>query len=137
MSQPILCLDFDGVLHSYASGWKGAAIIPDPPMPGAIEALREYTKHFRVAVFSSRSSMEGGVPAMLSWIERWARITYGEHDIAWVSLIDYPVVKPPARVSLDDRALTFTGVWPSVRELMDFQPFYHPSKSLEQKVEQR
>jgi hypothetical protein len=34
MRKPILCLDFDGVLHSYTSGWKGAAVIPDPPVPG-------------------------------------------------------------------------------------------------------
>lgn len=31
MGKPILCLDFDGVIHSYASGWKGADVIPDPP----------------------------------------------------------------------------------------------------------
>jgi hypothetical protein len=28
MGKPILCLDFDGVLHSYSSGWKGADVIP-------------------------------------------------------------------------------------------------------------
>ena len=31
MPKPILCLDFDGVVHSYTSGWKGADVIPDPP----------------------------------------------------------------------------------------------------------
>ena len=36
---PILCIDFDGVLHSYSSGWKGARNIPDPPVTGAIEWL--------------------------------------------------------------------------------------------------
>src|SRR5882672_3079773 len=34
MRKPILCLDFDGVLHSYSSGWKGADVIPDAPTPG-------------------------------------------------------------------------------------------------------
>jgi len=40
MSKPILCLDFDGVIHSYSSGWKGADVIPDPPVPGAFDFIR-------------------------------------------------------------------------------------------------
>ena len=36
---PILAIDFDGVLHSYSSGWKGSRNIPDPPVDGAIEWL--------------------------------------------------------------------------------------------------
>ena len=38
-SNPIICVDFDGVIHSYKSGWRGVAVIPDPPVPGAIEWL--------------------------------------------------------------------------------------------------
>ena len=45
---PILALDFDGVLHSYTSGWQGADVISDPPVPGAIEFLMEAVEHFEV-----------------------------------------------------------------------------------------
>lgn len=28
--KPILAVDFDGTLHSYTSGWKGADVVADP-----------------------------------------------------------------------------------------------------------
>jgi len=124
MTQPILSVDFDGVIHSYASGWKGAAIVPDPPFPGAMDWLRLMTQHCQVRVFSSRSNMDGGIQAMLSAIEKWAVLEHGEGGIGWVSRLDYPTIKPPARVSLDDRAICFTGQWPTLKDIMDFKPWY-------------
>jgi len=37
MSKPILLIDFDGVIHSYTSGWQGAGVISDPPVEGAFD----------------------------------------------------------------------------------------------------
>ena len=64
MGKPILCLDFDGVIHSYTSGWKGADVIPDPPVDGALDFLERASAHFDVQIFSSRSNQPGGIEAM-------------------------------------------------------------------------
>jgi hypothetical protein len=128
MTKPILCVDFDGVLHSYTSGWKGGDVIPDPPVPGAIAFLREATKHFRVAIFSSRSNLPGGQTAMREWIGRWMheeRLSDDE-ELSWCGLLEWPTEKPPAMVTLDDRAITFDGTWPAMETLKAFQPWNKP-----------
>lgn len=61
----IVCVDFDGVLHGYQSGWKGPGGIPDPPVPGALEWLLRMTDEdnfplFEINVYSSRSKYEEG-----------------------------------------------------------------------------
>lgn len=126
MSKPILCLDFDGVIHSYTSGWKGADVIPDPPVPGAIAFLREAVKHFRVAIFSSRSHQPGGGIAMRTWlgdhIIRADPSVIGQ-DPPWFAAIEWPTEKPPALVTIDDRAVTFDGTWPAMETLLAFKPW--------------
>jgi len=42
--KPILCVDFDGVIHSYTSKWVDEATIPDPPVPGALRWLWKATE---------------------------------------------------------------------------------------------
>lgn len=126
MHKPILCLDFDGVIHSYSSGWKGAAAIPDPLVPGSIEFIRSALKKFRVAIYSSRSGQEGGIAAMQEYIRVAAEApSWGEGDFAWIDEIEWPTEKPPAMVTIDDRALTFTGDWRDfpLDKLADFQPW--------------
>ena len=39
---PIICVHFDGVIHSCTSGWHGIAKIEDPIVPGAIKWLMSY-----------------------------------------------------------------------------------------------
>ena len=62
--KPILCLDFDGVIHSYTSRWQGAGVIPDPPVDGAIAFMLGALDRFDVVIFSSRSNQPGGLSAM-------------------------------------------------------------------------
>lgn len=128
--KPILCLDFDGVLHSYTSGWKGADVIPDPPVPGWLEFIAEADKHFEVHIYSSRSNRAGGIEAMQDWV--WKHATNGAKVDETVSMpaaiirLKWPIEKPAAMVTIDDRALTFTGVWPDIAALLAFKPWNKP-----------
>jgi len=128
MKKPILCLDFDGVLHSYTSGWKGATTIPDPPVPGAFEFLHNAVREFRVCVFSSRSNQPGGAEAMRQWLGYWS--VDEKHglphntDLSFLGDIEWPTEKPAAFVTIDDRALTFDGTWPSIADLRAFKPWH-------------
>ena len=37
--KPVLCLDFDGVVHNYDGVWRNARTISGLPVPGAIEFI--------------------------------------------------------------------------------------------------
>ncbi len=112
--KPILCLDFDGVLHSYTSGWRGATCIPDPPVPGAQDFCRQMMERFTVVICSSRCNESAGRGAIRVWLD--------SNDFPDGIVIARE--KPAAVVSIDDRALTFDGRWPTVEELSTFQPWY-------------
>lgn len=111
----IICLDFDGVLHSYESRWKGADVIPDPPVDGAFEILKEYIKYFRVYIYSSRSKNERGIDAMIAW--------FVDHGFEYCDQLTFTTEKPPAFLTIDDRAFCFEGTFPSVEWIKKFKPW--------------
>jgi hypothetical protein len=115
MRKPIVVLDFDGVLHSYSSGWKGIAEIADGPTEGLANWLQEASKHFRLVVYSSRSGQEPGLDAMKVWWVKWGL----------PACVEFWKEKPPAFVTIDDRALTFTGKWSDFppERLLSFKPW--------------
>jgi hypothetical protein len=127
MPKPILCVDFDGVIHSYVSGWKGADSVPDGPVPGALAFLKAATEHFTVAIFSSRSNQPGGLDAMREWLFNMA--TNGgfpeviDNDETWFAAIEWPTEKPAAFLTIDDRAMTFRGIFPDPKMLLEFKPW--------------
>lgn len=95
----IVCFDFDGVIHSYVSGWKGAGEIPDPPVEGIKEAIDQLTEAgFSVVVFSSRCKTTEGLVAMRDWMEKYN-----------IVVDDIVTNKPPAFVTIDDRCICFDG----------------------------
>lgn len=112
-----ICLDFDGVLHSYESGWQGIDVIPDEPVPGAFEALAKYVEVFDVCIYSSRSSSSLGVEAMKAWMHRHGLPLEVFEQLGW------PTQKPPALYGLDDRVERFEGRFPSVETILAFKPW--------------
>lgn len=90
--------DFDGVIHSYKSGWMGTTSITDEPVPGIREAIAEIAVEYKIVVVSSRCYQLGGIKAIQDWMD--------QHDIFYDEVTGE---KPPAIVQIDDRALTFDG----------------------------
>lgn len=133
MGKPILCVDFDGVIHSYASGWKGADVIPDPPVAGAIRWLWKAAEFWDVQIYSSRTSQPGGIQAMRLWLLKHAVAEFDqpgvfeEHPPSYdfMSAISFPEQKPAAFLTIDDRALCFEGDWREINpaELLQFKPW--------------
>jgi hypothetical protein len=137
--KPILCLDFDGVLHSYLHGWQGPGVIPDGPVPGALNFLTKAADFFEIHVFSSRSAWRRGRRAMRAWLIEQFLIELpnpgplggGARDfvtrelvVEWVDAhVHFPKRKPPATVGLDDRVIQFKGVWPAMHQLRGFVPW--------------
>jgi hypothetical protein len=104
MKQTVV-LDFDGVVHSYSSGWMGAENVPDPPTPGAKEAIVKLRESYYVVIVSSRCHQPGGIEAISAWLRK--------HGIEVDQVTNN---KPPHIVVVDDRAFRFTGNWNDVIE---------------------
>lgn len=138
-NKPILCLDFDGVCHSYTSGWQGADVISDPPVEGLFDFLEEVEQAFDIQIFSSRSNQPGGILAMQQWFGRWflQRIwntvlqeREKGYEIFCPRWLSFPREKPPAFVGLDDAVITFEGKWPSLNRLLNFKPWHQKQKEI-------
>ena len=133
MGKPILCLDFDGVCHSYTSGWKGADVISDPPVEGLFAFLEHASLHFQVVIYSSRSHQDGGIKAMIGWflawcpkLEKWRDVSVSLDKIVWWTCnvtLGFPLKKPAAFLTVDDRAYAFCGLWPDPELLLTFKPW--------------
>lgn len=118
--KPNLNIDFDGVIHSYKSGWKGITVIHDEPVDGAFEALRRYCHDFTVNIYSTRSNSEDGINAMKEWFLKhgWPK-NENEEPV----YLQFPKNKPPALLTIDDRGFCFEGKFPSNQWIKDFRPW--------------
>lgn len=124
-----VCIDFDGVIHSYTSPWSGPLVIPDGIVPGATEFIIDcQTAGITVAIHSSRSHFAGGIDAMMEWLT--AAIASNlvgplpeEQAERIVAKIEFPQHKPPAQIYIDDRGYHFRGRFPTIDKIREFKPW--------------
>ena len=115
--KPILLLDFDGVIHSYRSGWQGVTVIPDPPTDGCREAIQELRKTYLVKIHSTRCETRTGRLAIEWWLS--------ENGIRVDEICEH---KPPAVLYVDDRGITFSGDWIQTLEAIRTFEHWHKKK---------
>jgi hypothetical protein len=124
--KPILCLDFDGVIHDYKEGWRNGVIYGNIT-PGFFEWAEQAAKVFKLVVYSSRSSTPEGQNAMVLWLagQRAAWRLLGGKSGNDPLAFEFADKKPPAFLTIDDRAVTFKGSWDSLEPelLRAFKPW--------------
>lgn len=111
--KPILCIDFDGVIHSYERGWQNG-VIYGSAVPGFFEWAEKAARSFKLVIYSSRSKTDEGVLAMGFWLNEQRKLW---REAGGVTETDSPLEfefaheKPPAWITIDDRAIRFDGDW--------------------------
>lgn len=126
--KPILCIDFDGVIHSYEKGWQNG-VIYGTVTPGFFEWAEQAAKQFKLTIYSSRSKSEESVKAMCVWMmeQRAAwREAGGKPETDEPLAFDFAIQKPAAFLTIDDRAICFRGSWDSPELQPDAMRAYKP-----------
>jgi len=129
--KPILCIDFDGVIHAYTSAWVDALTITDDVTPGFFEWAEQAAKYFTLVIYSSRSKQPGAIDAMMAWFydqrKKW-RAQGGMHAIDAPLTFEFAHEKPAAFLTIDDRCVRFEGDWSKLdpQSLRTFRPWNRP-----------
>src|SRR4051794_34872325 len=65
---PTVAVDFDGVIHSYTSGWTGE-IPTDPPEPGSLEFINNlFDEGYAVVIYTTRAKTPEGHIGVQEWL---------------------------------------------------------------------
>ena len=126
--KPILCLDFDGVIHKYTTPWTNAETISDDVTDGFFEWADNASQYFTLIIYSSRSKSESAIESMQFWMyaqrKKW-RANGGQSVATWPVEFQFANEKPAAFLTIDDRAITFDGDWSKLNPeaLLAFKPW--------------
>lgn len=125
-----VCVDFDGVIHSYSKGWQDGQIYDDVT-PGFFEWASSVKNDFDIVIYSSRSRTPEGIQQMKDWLALQIHKFVREHNpVRFLGMEDFKFAseKPAAWITIDDRAHCFTGDWSqiSLGKLEEFVPWNDP-----------
>lgn len=126
--RPILCIDFDGVIHRYSRGWQGGELY-DPVTEGFFEWALEAQELFTLVIYSSRSKSAEGRLDMQIWLDvqfqEWKRKAIGQRGKIAKPVFTFANEKPNAFLTIDDRCVRFDGVWSMYRpsDLRRYEPW--------------
>lgn len=124
MAKKTICIDFDGVIHDYSTGWQGEDVFGNmiPNADTGTSVLKQ--KGWTVIIFTTRKKTDG--------LEKWLK----EHNISYDYINENPGQpentsgKIIADVYLDDRGICFRGRWDQwlLREIFDFESWQEQQK---------
>ena len=120
-----IALDFDGVVHSYTSGWKGAAVVADPPVEGAIEWIVEAVgAGCRVVLHTCRFTIAPSeLPEATAAVRAWLAANGMPAPVVAALVLWTGAGKPHAHVYVDDNGYRFEGAFPSLAALKALRPW--------------
>lgn len=112
--KPTVVFDFDGVIHSYKSGWQGVDKCPDPMVAGIDCVIADLRKDHKVVIVSSRAATPEGRVAIRDYLKKYD-----------IEVDGIQAEKPPCVVSIDDRAICFNGFTGTLaKKVREFKPWY-------------
>ena len=112
-----VCIDFDGVIHDYSSGWQGIDVF-DKVLSGASEAMHKlHDAGYIIIIHTTRND----IPALRDFLNK--------NDICFDYINNNPYQpkgseygKVKADVYLDDRGVCFTGDWnDAIDKILNFK----------------
>lgn len=125
--KPTICIDFDGVIHSYEHGWKNGEIY-GTVTEGFFEWATQMKHHFTLVIYSSRSKDTDMRSRMLLWLRdrwnEWVGTFNHTNPVLWGDF-DFAHEKPSAFMTIDDRCICFDGDWSKITPdvIFNFKPW--------------
>lgn len=128
--KPTICIDFDGVIHSYEHGWRNGEIYGTVTV-GFFEWASTMRPHFTLVIYSSRSRDVDLRMAMWEWLKaEWRRWWDAGASACTPSPIlyydfEFAHEKPSAFMTIDDRCICFDGDWSKITPdaIFSFKPW--------------